>query len=227
MRGNVLRKFVSGAALSAAALFGVSQANASLVVSLVPTSGNTTNVAPGTVVNFNVVATITGDGTTDSLTSLYGAVTSTPGGPVGNAGNFVPNSAFNNNNSQNGTQQDLNGLPGLDLGNNNSAVTTDWIFLRVPDATNPASGTDPATFTLGTVQFTVTAANAGTTTVQWVPRTGTTAAQWHEGTALKTGSSGSYTAGPGVAVTAAPEPGSLALLGLGGFGLLLRRRRAM
>jgi len=230
-----------GAAALAVATMGLAQgADASLSISLQPTSGDPTNVHVNDVLQFNVVATVlaaTPDGTAnEGVQTVIGSLTSTPGanGPVGNFSAFSPSGAFAAT-GQTGLVQDLNGLPCLDVGSNDKVAPDNYVAGRAASMQVGASA-DTATFVLGTVSFTITnAGSGGSTSLQWVPRTDassnplSTAAVWRENGGAKTPTSagtGGYS-GQALTVGAVPEPGSLALLGLGGLGLLLRRRRAM
>jgi len=252
MRSSLRAKFVR-AAVAAIGLAGLSTvAHAGLVVDLVPTGGtgdaliNGKTVTVGTagdVIHFNIVATVSGAdaAANEGMQTAFGSAVSTPGsgGAQGNFSAAVPVSPFNGANSFGGTVQDLNGLPGLDVGSNNAASSADWIELRSNSSTAGTGASDTSTFLLGTIDFTVTAApGAGsTTTLSWLPRAGgatTAGGIWTQDgqvanntTGTLAGHGGSYTGGSAVSIVAAPEPGSLALLGLGGLGLLLRRRRAM
>jgi hypothetical protein len=258
-------RFMKKAALAAAVAVGMaSWAHASLVVDLVATNGTAGDVTVaangasaqvkqvGDVVNFNIVATVTGTQTVNTaqgLQTIVGAVLSnlTAGGSAigdmgsGGATSIVPNSTFNTITTQKGALQDVNSQPGLDAGGAPSDTTNgDFvIFSSGPTAATAASapsGTasqngSATTFILGTGSWTVTSiSGTGATTLNWEYRTpsfANRAAAWQEDGQTVNDKNGVYTAGPGIAVNvAAPEPGTLALLGLGGMGLLLRRRRA-
>jgi len=252
MRSSLRAKFAQ-AAIAVVGLAGFSTvAHAGLVVDLVPTGGtggtqvNGSSVkvgAAGDVIHFNVVATVSGtDGTSnESMQTAFGSAVSTltgGGSAIGNFSAAVPLSPYNGTNSAGGTVQDLNGQAGLDVGSNNAASSADWVAFRSNSPTAGTGASDTSTFVLGTIDWTVSSVpSTGSTQLVWQPRAGGTTAAggvWVQDGATANNTTGtlpghgqSYTAGPGVTVTATPEPGSLALLGLGGLGLLLRRRRAM
>jgi len=216
---SVLKKSVLVAAMAAGM---ASVANAGLVIDLQATD-STVITAPGQVVHFNIVATVTGsdaDTTNEGLQTFQGNILGDPATTIGGNFSTVSLSATFTNppNSNAGTATDLNGDGNGDVSG---------IVGR--DANGVAPGNS---FIVGTVTWTATKANSGSELLHWQVKTPglSPTGNWQEdaspkGNTAATGA-GSYTAGPGVTV-AAPEPGSLALLGLGGLGLLLRRRRAM
>jgi len=240
MRGISLKKVLGFAAMAAVSTALAAPAKASLSISLQRT-GSTGPVNAGDTLTLNVVATVTGsDGTSNEwLQSVFGSIMSTPGanGPVGDFSTFTAAAPFNGT-VQIGTVQDLNGLPGLDVGSIDKASSSAYIQARASSMTQGAAASgDVQTFTVGSVTFHVNSAGSGgSTSLVWVPRTGTNdvasnvAALWREdgvdNTANKNPTNSSYSGVP-LTITSTPEPGSLALLGLGGLGLLLRRRRAM
>jgi len=88
--------------------------------------------------------------------------------------------------------------------------------------------------TFGTATFSISSSGAGSTVLQFIPHTTSASGVashiqqfTSDGTAtFVNGNNANVALNGGVTVSAVPEPGSLALLGLGGLGLL-RRRRAM
>jgi len=244
-------KKVLGAGV-ATALLGLSPlAKGSLVVDLVPTSGSSGVLVNGStvtvnnvgdVVHFNVVATVTGQDANpnnDGLQAAFGNISGSGtnigsfAGTAGTTSTFAAGSLFSGT-VQKGFPQDL-GSGGVDLGfkvGTDSDVTR-WVEARagsvVSSSGNAISQTGgSSSFLLGTVDWVKTVAGVGTENVHWTPRISINTV-WNEdgGTNSNGSNSANYLAGPGVTIAATPEPGSLALLGLGGLGLLLRRRRAM
>jgi len=222
-------------------------AHGSLVVTLVPTSGssgvlvNGNNVTinnVGDVVHFNVVGIVTGQDATpgnDGLQAAFGSIQADGNGLIGNfssAGASTYNAvAPFNTTVQKGAVQDLNGDGGLDLGFKAGDASTNYVESRagsvVPSTGNAISTSGgSSTFLIGTVDWTATSASASTV-AHWVPRASINTVWNEDGSATNSNGTANYTGGTGSTITAAPEPGSLALLGLGGLGLLLRRRRAM
>jgi len=152
---------------------------------------------------------------------------------------------------QNGFAQNINGQPGNDLGpiglndqNNPAWDPTQYAGVRGNPAVtatapqgaviDPTSAGDTFAVRLGTLNWTVTSLpQTGTTTLSFVPAAnGTTAdpsaASWIEDGASKNPLSATFGTSPTpVAVTLAPEPASIGMLGLASLGLLARRRRAL
>jgi len=219
-------------------------------------NGNNVQVTKaGDVVTFNVVATVVGGGNggtpqpDEGLQFAFGTATNSltgAGSATGTFGAFSPLSAWNNT-GQGGTAQPngdrgagtagsaggdyIEARSGNNTATNNPSPGAGQSFLA-PDA--DSSG-ETVKWTLGTISWTVGAVpGTGTTQLNFTPRPPsglfTAGASWLEDNTTKSNlasNGGAYNLGNAVAITAAPEPGSLALLGFGGLGLLLRRRRAM
>jgi hypothetical protein len=243
---QMLTKRLLGSGALALALAGFSTAaHGSLVVNLVPTGGssgvvvngqNVTIPGSGATVNFNVVGTVTGTDTNpnnDGLQAAFGNIQA-DGSLIGNfaSSGFAAASPFGTGNPQAGFSQDLNGDGGLDLGFKigTDSDTTRYVAARdggMDPSTSAASQSGgSSTFLLGTVSWTATS-SSGSTVAHWVIRPSSLGTVWNEdGGTNKTGVSGAYSADPtGATISVTPEPGSLALAGVAGVGLLLRRRR--
>jgi len=274
MQASILKRAALSAMIAAGIGCVGQSARGALVIDLVATSAtgsasvvNGSNVTVGAVgdtVNFNIVATVTGTATTNTSQGMQlaiGNLLSTPvgSGPVGDMattandvlgtgsghGSLSISSPFNSGAGFNtGYLQDVNGLPGLDLGfvaaptsdSHTASKTLDYVVFsagQMATAANDASGATQngasTSFLLGTATWMVKSLpGAGATNLSWQyePAGGLThSAVWQENGNTTNNPTGSATSGPGVVITATPEPGSLALLGLGGLGLLLRRRK--
>lgn len=217
-----------------------------------PTS--VTLVGSGSSVTVNLVAIIHGADSTaidNGLTGLEGSLLSDSGGSLGTFTFNGYNSQFNGS-GQNPTPT---GTPaGTDLGPDRSGSTnslTGETIAPISTTTNLVTGVGDGSgnlaFTLGSVTYTVTTSSSGTTTIQPLyhvdSRTNSfgrtinfnVAGHQYALNGNGTGFEDSTTAfsdptsldtqGFTVNVVGTPEPGSLALAGLGGLGLLLRRRR--
>jgi len=216
------------AVLAAAMAFGLAGfsglAHGSLVVGLT-TSDPTVIDHVNQTVTFTIVATVTGadadtsnEGLQTAAGNILGTLTGT--GPGGDFSAVTLNPTFAGASSSTGTATDLNGDGNKDV----SGVSA-----------RAGSSQPGSSFTLGTVTWTAKSvpATPGQDLVSWVPKPAAgivAGGNWTEDGAPKSNTAaggGTYLAGSSVTLSNTPEPGSLALLGLGGFGLLLRRRRAM
>jgi len=206
-------------------------------------------------VNFNVVTVIhgtNGSAADDGMQNFGFSITSDSGANLGTlAGANV--SPFNAATAQPGTPT---GNPvGIDLGPDRGVANANLrgqLFWPQSANASPVLGTAATTgdFTqiIGTGTFTVSGGSAGTTQLLPLPHIDTSSTLGKtillevDGTtfSLNGNGTGSVLSGPGtipanaidttggaINVTVTPEPASLGLLGLGGLGLLLRRRRAM
>jgi len=214
------------------------------------------NVKTGDTITLSVVAQISGADATanEGIQSILGSFVSTPSGGsgvgnfgTGQTGSWAPSATFNNGGSfQAGKLQDLNGLPGLDLGSiaaSSDAAATDYVQARSPSLTvAPNAGTAgaPAELTLGTVQFLVTGGQGGNISLNWFPLVSgggltvpagggydANAAIWRQDGANVRPTTAVLSSGAPVVLNMIPipEPASAGLLGLGAMGLLIRRRR--
>lgn len=210
---------------------------------------NVTLDGPGTV-NYNLVAVIHG-GTaaqnTDGLLQLSGSLLSESGGSLGTL-TYANTAAFSQT-GQNGTPTGT--PPGTDIGPDRPGVANSLrseTFFPSSTTLNYVTGTstDPgdAPFIVGSGTF-VVSATSGSTTLQPLFHWDTSNSFGHTisfevgGVAYSLNGNGNGTAGPNsvndptlldtlpanVSIVPTPEPGSVALLGLGGLGLLMRRRR--
>ena len=226
---------VTGVAVAALGLL-VNQANAApFRVGVELASGQTGLVTTaGDTVTMHVYAYMSGtdpNPANDGVQGLYGGIL------VGNtlAGSlaFTMDNAFTAGVHSNGTPQSDGGIYGTD-----PSVATGWIALNsgASSAQVVYTNTDPNKVFLGTLVFTTgpTPVIGETASIQWEFRnkTGVTGASIYQytldGTYLSKSLSG---AGlpiglSGNAVTiSTPEPATMAILAVGGLGVLLRRRR--
>ena len=131
--------------------------------------------------------------------------------------------------AQTGTVQELNADGDLDIGTTTMSTTTGWFKYR--GSTLPTYWTDeanPAQWRVGTFTFTV---GSGAAPGQKVDinaaireYTGSDYLRLEDAVVLS-GYAG-VSAGEKVVLTVIPEPATLALLALGGLGVLLRKRRS-
>lgn len=216
------------------------------------TGQNVVMAGPGTI-NFNIVTVIHGSNgsAADDGTEQFGlSILSDSGGALGLLTAAVQ-SPFNAATAQNGTPT---GTPvGTDIGPDRPASTnnlTTQIFWAQSQSASPVLGTAATTGdfaqVIGTGTYTVDG-TLGSTTVDPLPHIdsrstalGRTIEVEVDGTvySLNGNGTGIVLSGPGtipagaidtvggsINVTVAPEPASIGLAGLGGLGMLLRRRR--
>jgi len=271
---RVLRLAAYAGAFGLATLVASSSSDASTIVfDSVATSTNdpagtvsadgktVTLTTPGSTVSFNVFAVIhNGDANqgNDGVIAVLGSIISGNGGLKGNitAANVAPfaNNAF----SSPGTQTDVHGDGDLDIGadpawKTPTADSPDVFFHAGSSDGSPVFGTGTAgdlRQLIGTAVFTVAAGGSGTTTLQFIPHTSTTAGSSSSGRIQSWDTDGVFNSANGdglgrisgvtgnqtgmidlgtpitVSLGAVPEPGSLALASFAGLGLLARRRRA-
>ncbi len=216
-----------------------------------PTSVTLNSV--GSSVTLNLVAIIHGADATaadNGLTGLEGSLLSDSGGSLGTLTFNGYNSQFNGS----GQVPTPTGTPaGTDLGPDRPSTTnslTGETIAPISTTTNLVTGVGDGSgnlaFTVATITYTATSSTGGTTTIQPLyhvdSRTNSfgrtinfnVANHQYSLNGNGTGFEDSTTAfsdptsldTQGFTVNVAtPEPGSLALAGLGGLGLLLRRRR--
>ena len=231
-----------------------SMAHATLTVGLeLPGGGNTVQVSKaGDSVQLNVVATITGtDGkANEGIQSAAGSIvanlgTGSPSAIVGSFASTGGTSTFSavapfNSTVQLGKVQTIGNTGGTDIGFKTGGATTDYVAVRAATlqgqdqagtVTPLASAPDSVSYLLGTVTYTVSQLpTPGTADVlSWIPRPkNASAAVWEEDGATANTFTSTYVSGQSVTVTSpVPEPGTLALGGVAGMGLLLRRRRSL
>jgi len=193
------------------------------------------NATVGAVINFNIVAQITGANGTpgdEGLVSVVVGFLTSNGGPIkANVTGRTLSTAYDATGSGLGVIQDRDADTDLDLGGilANSAAP-DWFTARADTAPSATLG---ASQILGTVQLTVTAATDGSITFNASKRSSATAASWQEDGVLfsNQGLANGFQMGAPVTISAAviPEPSTLALGGIalaGLAGFQLRRRRA-
>jgi len=215
----------------------------------VANTGLVQNAHTGDTVTFNLYAVLHGAQANDGIIQVVANLKSGNGGILGDLNATVAN-AFKGTGFANGVQTDSDGDTDKDIGSENAfgqgasdATTGNTYFAAVsPNALTlgPVTGTPDANGDikqlLGTAVFTITG-GAGSTTLQMFPHLktdGTTSARNNQrfvdaGTTSQVNGTGGALNAPfdfsTVTVTAAPEPGSLALLGIGAVGLLARRKQ--
>ena len=227
----------------------VGSANAGLMYDLRAVGGtnvtvldsHTVNVADvGAVVNLQLWATVTGtdtlanDGFLQGGGSILGSAAGKLKGDMSIGTNVSP---FTNTvGAQPGQTADLNGDGYLDLGSTNTSTSTPY-FMAVSDSGLTAvmgSAANPS-FLLGTFTYTVKAGGLNdSTTLTFIPRvksgSGSTlhkiAVDGATNVLSYTGTNPALTTDGYITLSMVPEPATMALLGLGGLGMLLRRRRA-
>jgi hypothetical protein len=232
----MLSKRLSTMLLGGAAVAGLSaMANAALVIDLratnvvgqgtvSPDGKSVSNVAPGTVVNFNIFANVTdnspGDTTNQGILSFAGSFLSAGGTTEGHL--IATRAAgMTGTGGSNGLVTDLDGDGDSDVGSNNNASALNFFSARSKDAPQPQVGDSVL---VGTLAMTITEATATETLVNFRVRAASTSGSWFEdGTQI---TSSNYTAGAAVSVNGIPEPAALGLAGLAGMAALARRRRA-
>lgn len=234
---------VVAAAVVGLAGFGVSQANASLIVDVRATAVNgapvsnakSIEVNAGDVVTVKMFGVVTGanDLNDESMQTVHGSFIS-GGNLLGNLGNHVLNSTFAGSGSSPGSNIDLDLDGDLDIGQPNGGVVDGFSIYRSSaqvSGTPVTSGSEE--LELGTMQFTADASVApGQSTILDFFRrrtaTGGNAqayATWVEDGTPYSGTSGDKIGGSGLLIqSVVPEPTGLALAGLAALGLLGRRR---
>jgi len=234
--------------------FGALNASASVMFDLIATGGNGATVSNGgkTVVIDSTVAnpTITlqldavfpnadANQTNDGLTQAVGSIVSGFGGSASILGNMTAAnvSPFLGVGTTSGSQVGPAGDKNIGSDTTPGTAAADGTEFQADSNTGtPVLGSGAAgalTQIFGTATFSITSNGAGQTVLQYIPHTtALTGTQSHiqqfesDGTqSFVNGNSASVTMGTGITVTETPEPGTLALVGLGAVGLLLRRRR--
>ena len=193
-------------------------------------------------VAMNLYAYMAGNDTNklnDGIQILFGALKSSNGGLQGNL-SFVGAATMQASGYNAGTQQALDGDADLDVGGTNTQTqTVGWICLSAGSGSTFApTSDDPNKVFLGTAIFTLTdaaAVNGDTTSISWYfdNKTGVTAtkidAYFMDGGTIQAVvgnvANGILSVGGSPTITFVPEPVTMAVLAIGGMGLLLRRRR--
>jgi hypothetical protein len=189
-------------------------------------------VAPGATVTLDLYAVFGGqDAVMDNdgvFGTVYGALRSSAGGLLGNLA-FTPAAVVSASGFAAGTVKDLDADTDLDVGSTNAASATDWIILMSGANTLAPAGAGDRLL-VGTATFTLTNTDAAGTDVGWVYRNKTGLGNLIN--AIKVDGQAYTLAGSDarLAVSTAnimvPEPATMAILALGGLGVLLRRKKA-
>jgi hypothetical protein len=189
-------------------------------------------VAPGATVTLDVYAVFggtNGNNADDGIFgTVYGALKSSAGGLLGNLA-FTPASVVSASGFAAGTVKDLDADTDLDVGGTNGQAATDWIILMSGANTLAPAGAEDR-LRVGTATFTLTNTDAAGTDVGWVYRNKTGLGNLIN--AIKVDGQAYTLAGSDsrLAVATAnikvPEPATMAILALGGLGVLLRRKKA-
>jgi hypothetical protein len=213
-------------------------ADAALNITLRETGTNATSkvltpASVGQVINLQVLATVTG-GANPGIVWMQGGFTSAndpvQGGVASGPLVSVVASAFRAPGFQHGNQLDADSDGDMDIGGGAPGNVAGWWYARssIPAVTPVV---------LGTLTFTVSSVNdsnlTGSTVIRFAPRGGgaiPNAGAWtldSEAINVEFEDFSSDTATyNGFTLTVIPEPASFGILGLGGLGLLARRRRA-
>jgi hypothetical protein len=215
----------------------VSSAGAAPVtVGLELAAGQTGQVsAAGQTVTMNLYAYMAGTDTNklnDGIQEIYGALKST-GALAGNLALSNVNPLLQASGWTAGTVQDLNGNGGMDIGATNTQASAGWIHLYAGGGASAFAPTtdDPNKVLLAQVTFTATDVSGASATVAFNFRNQTGLGNGIEGYVLdgalkNVAYSASNAMAAGSSVTITPEPATMAILAIGGLGVLLRRRRA-
>ncbi|CAN5515436.1 hypothetical protein BH09PLA1_BH09PLA1_32340 [soil metagenome] len=166
----------------------------------------------------------------EGLTSLSGSLLSWQN----DFGNYVRGDlsasllpSFSAPGSSVGTQIDLDGDGGLDVGSNDDPHAGRFFAVRALSASNPVAGSE---IRIGRATFEVSqlTSSIGEAFLSFYPRYSNTAALWLEDGIVKRPGAGDgwFTWGDGVAVSAIPEPSALAILSaVASFASALRPQR--
>lgn len=144
------------------------------------------------------------NGANDGLWMAAGSFLSSGSGPGGDLASAVI-APFNSTGSQNGTPQDLNGDGHLDVGSNNDPDATG--FFGAVDASMNFDGTVSGatnSFLIGTLTYTVTSLDAGSTQINFRPRT-VSAGIWSED-GISTSNPSNYFAGTPITLSFIAAP---------------------